>query len=738
AAKIFHTCSEIMARKLAAMLKATPAEGAAPPGHLAVAWPEDLLTQHGSRSPVGYIMRRVQHAAPIFCFYNPQSRLRQYPLFHYGYLLQAAANLCAAIGSVHSRGCVVGDINESNILVSSSALVSLVDTDSFQVSDGVQVFRCPVGKEEYTPPELQGCNFNESDRGRHHDLFGLSVLLFQLLMEGAHPFSGSYTGAGDPPSYGQRIRWGHFPHSDRITPYRWPALAPPMGLLYPSLRNLFVRCFVEGHAQPLARPAVVEWQEAICQAAGNLGSCSKNEQHLFGNHLNECPWCARSARLQGRDPFPSRGAIAAGEHLALRSHRSSSGDRLRRTTSRRPVSALAPGAAAPAADNQWGWASILVAILALFKHLNLILGPISIGLGLAGVLLARRSPVTTKGPAWIGIGCGALSTALGAAALFARLGAPASLVSLSVPGPVRSLAFSPETGVLAAGAGADEANRKGGQLELWDGNRQSSFRPMPGLYNGDVLCVRFSPDGRTLAAASAGPFDPGLVTLWSLQTGLPQLTLPQPITGVDTIAFSPNGRRLAAGGSHGVVLEWSLDQPGSPRELHANDQVFALSYSPDGNYLAAACGASRGGAGTGEVLVWSAVAGKRLWAAQAHSTAVLAVSFSPDSATLATAGNDNTVREWSSATGRPTRTLDVGGFWTDCVIYSKDGWLMLVGGDTGVLAMRDAVTGHIDHILYRDTAPILAAALSPHGDLAAGGDEYGVVQVSTQAAAARQ
>ena len=57
--------------------------------------------------------------------------------------------------ALHERGYVVGDVNESNILVNRGALVTLIDTDSFQVRSAEQVYRCRVGKPEYTPPELQ-------------------------------------------------------------------------------------------------------------------------------------------------------------------------------------------------------------------------------------------------------------------------------------------------------------------------------------------------------------------------------------------------------------------------------------------------------------------------------------------------------------------------------------------------------------------------------------------------------
>src|SRR5205085_2977941 len=118
-----------------------------------------------------------------------------------------------------------------------------VDTDSFQVRDPQTgtVYRCPVGKPDFTPAELQGETFREVDRTPEHDRFGLAVLLFLLLMEGTHPFAGSYTVPGDPPPYAERIRMGYFPYGTRPVVYRPMAVAPPFELIAPPIRELFLR-----------------------------------------------------------------------------------------------------------------------------------------------------------------------------------------------------------------------------------------------------------------------------------------------------------------------------------------------------------------------------------------------------------------------------------------------------------------------------------------------------------------
>ncbi len=108
------------------------------------------------------------------------------------------------------------------------ALITLVDVDSFQVSDSTSgaIFRCPVGKPEFTPPELQGKAFADIDRTFAHDLFGLAVGMFRLLMEGIHPFNGVFSVQGDPPLLENRISSGQFPHGKRRVAFRPKPSAP--------------------------------------------------------------------------------------------------------------------------------------------------------------------------------------------------------------------------------------------------------------------------------------------------------------------------------------------------------------------------------------------------------------------------------------------------------------------------------------------------------------------------------
>ena len=314
-AKVYHQPHGDYARKLAFMIANPPVDPLAERGRVSIAWATELVTDLDR--VVGFLMPKLDtsKAKPIFQYYNPSTRRKESPKFSYVSLMRTARNLARAVRSVHSRGYVIGDVNESNVLVADDAIVTLVDTDSFQVNDGTTIYRCTVGKPEYTPPELQGMSFRDVDRSVKHDLFGLGVLIYQLLMEGTHPFGGVFRGQGEAPELKERIKAGHFPHGRSGIPYKPMPLAPSFQMLPVALQELFLLCFEAGHSNPAARPTAEVWSKALGVAEDGLVRCGVNGQHFYSGHLGVCPWCERAVKLGGRDPFPALGAISSGQHL---------------------------------------------------------------------------------------------------------------------------------------------------------------------------------------------------------------------------------------------------------------------------------------------------------------------------------------------------------------------------------------------------------------------------------------
>jgi serine/threonine protein kinase len=290
--------------KVALMTAKPPATTNGSGGHVFIAWPTEMSFADGGAFE-GFVMPRIdsRSATEVFALYNPQSRHQQAPAFTWRYLLRTARNVAIAVRSLHARGYVIGDLNESNVLVTGKALVTIVDCDSMQVKapDG-RVFRSLVGKPEYIAPELVGKNLARTDRTPPSDNFALSVLIYLLLMEGVHPFHGKWTGRGELPPLPDRIKRGLYAHSGdrRLTP---PPTSLPFSTLPPELQALFRDAFRSG-VKPTARPTPDHWNAALARVDDRLQTCRHNRHHVYGGHLNACPWCERIRRHRLPDPFP--------------------------------------------------------------------------------------------------------------------------------------------------------------------------------------------------------------------------------------------------------------------------------------------------------------------------------------------------------------------------------------------------------------------------------------------------
>lgn len=280
-------------------------------GHVAVAWPTDLLLD-GSGEVVGILMPRVRGAVALIEVFNPRRRATVAPGWDARYLHRAARNLASAVAAVHAAGHVVGDLNESNVLVAPNALVSLIDADSFQIAGEDRgrpvVWPCPVGKPEYAAPELQGRSLAGVLRNPSQDAFALAVLIFQLLLEGSHPFRHRWLGSGEPPALEVSISRGWFPHAARPATSAPPPIAPPLlpvpfAALNPGLQTLFDRCFVAGHDDPSRRPSAEEWMAALVAAETDLRPCGRG--HYVDAQAAGCPWCRGLVALPPSSPRPT-------------------------------------------------------------------------------------------------------------------------------------------------------------------------------------------------------------------------------------------------------------------------------------------------------------------------------------------------------------------------------------------------------------------------------------------------
>jgi WD40 repeat protein len=628
-AKVYHAQRRTPKRiaKLQIMVAHPPVNPTEHLNHPSIAWPTELLRDTATNQLVGFVMPRVRQMLPLSEVYNPRARRRQRLLFNYRYLVRTARNLCAAVQAVHQAGYVIGDLNESNVLVSDQALVTLVDADSFQVRDpktGV-VYRSLVGKPEYTPPELHGCSFADVDRQPEHDAFALAVLIFRLLMEGFHPFDGVYRGRGEPPELGARIRNGYFPYARGRTGIEPSPLAPPFEMLHSDLQALFVRCFAEGHRNRRVRPRVEDWLAALEGAEDALQQCGQNEQHYYWVHWSGCPWCARQQALGGRDPFPSRASVSSGQHLGV-------------SGSQQPFPSASATTPAPTPVHL-GRVSDGSLVRTLTGHIYSVT---SVSFSPNGRLLASGSNDNTI-KLWRAADGSLMRTLTGHTDW------------------VNSVSFSPDGSLLASGS-LDKT------IKLWRVSDGSLVRTLTG-HTGWVLSVSFSPGGRLLASGSKD----GTIKLWRVSDGSLVRTLTGHTDAVNSVSFSPYGSLLASGSWDGTIKLWRVSDGSLVRTFTGHtDGVRSVSFSSDGRLLAS-------GSEDDTIKLWRVSDGSLVRTLTGHTDWVLSVSFSPGGRLLASGSKDGTIKLWRVADGLEVRTLKGHTDNVLSVSFLADGRLLASG-----------------------------------------------------------
>jgi DNA-binding helix-hairpin-helix protein with protein kinase domain len=286
-AKVYHrppTAQTV--EKLATMVRL------ANPKLLALAaWPMGLVYHARTRQLVGFVMPRLNDCQPIQHLYNPVQRLRHFPRAAWNFQVRAAVNLAAAFDEVHKAGCLVGDVNQSNVQVSTQALVRLIDCDSFQVRSNGKAYLCEVGVAHYIPPELQGKSLRGLVRTENHDRFGLAVLIYQLLFVGRHPYAGVYRGAGDP-AFEQLIAEFRFAQGPAAATWGMspPPHTPTFADIPPALGTLFRRAFERG-GEMGTRPRPVEWLSEVKRLEPMIVECAADSGHKYWRGARSCVWC---------------------------------------------------------------------------------------------------------------------------------------------------------------------------------------------------------------------------------------------------------------------------------------------------------------------------------------------------------------------------------------------------------------------------------------------------------------
>jgi WD40 repeat protein len=245
-------------------------------------------------------------------------------------------------------------------------------------------------------------------------------------------------------------------------------------------------------------------------------------------------------------------------------------------------------------------------------------------------------------------------------------------------GPITALAWS--SGQILASAGMD---KKIIFTHMPDGRVEKNI-PTSHI----VRSLAMSPDGKTLAAAGEDPE----IQLWDVASAKPGPKLVGSTDWVLCLAFSVDGQRLASGGYDGTVRLWEVSSGKKLLDIAATpppppntpspptNVVFTLAFSPDGKQLAI-------GGTDAQIHLFNTADGKSIRTIPGHAGSVTGLAFHPSGTVLASSSKDHTVRLWNPANGQPLTGKPLEGHtaWVQGLVFVAEGTrLASIGADRTV------------------------------------------------------
>jgi WD40 repeat protein/serine/threonine protein kinase len=276
---------------------------------------------------------------------------------------------------------------------------------------------------------------------------------------------------------------------------------------------------------------------------------------------------------------------------------------------------------------------------------------------------------------------------------------------------LRASAFSPDNKWLAAGSWD-------GSIWLWD---LENFDAPPAVRHtnaGQIYDLAFGPEGRRLAFCARDG-----VKIWDLKS-FAELHDFAGHNGVAiSLAFSPDGSRLATGGMDGTVKIWDATvREEFRRALEANALTFGFTSSEDEQLLVL-------GVIGRTIKAWDATTGKTIVAIPNQNTPITAIAGSQNCRRLVWVGNDQKLSCWDVSEKKLAWKLSDPISPVTALAYSTDGTQIAVGSADGRVSLCDASTGQTTLTLGQYGAPVTGVAFHPHEAVLSTVDQDGLFRV---------
>jgi len=222
--------------------------------------------------------------------------------------------------------------------------------------------------------------------------------------------------------------------------------------------------------------------------------------------------------------------------------------------------------------------------------------------------------------------------------------------------------------------------------------------------NKSLWAARFSPDGSRVAIGGSGG-----VEVFDAHTARQLLTIPTQTNVID-LDFSPDGTEIATGEESGVVHVWDADNGQRKSEFrgHGDHPVTSVDFSPDGVLVASTAAQEEHIA-----RIWEAADGSERMVLDADRTAdvddvltIRAVEFSPDGSMIAT-GSEDGARIWDARTGEQQLLFEGHGGVVSGISFTPSGDYVASAGPDGSVRVWDPRTGRQAQVVrINEGAPI--------------------------------
>lgn len=298
-AKIFHekSKSSVNRQKLEAMLHNRPN---IPPfenngkNYVQIAWPEAIL-EDDEGFCVGYLMPFINTDEAVSLDHLMQKAVRQKIGLSESYSnrLYAAYNVASMVAALHKCQHYIVDLKPSNVSVyKENMLVAVFDCDGFSICGEKGRYPAEFVSEEYIYPE--GMSQNCEDMGEEQDKFALAVMIFKLLNNGIHPFSGTPRKNTDIMlSLQTRIAQYHYAYGLWPDSYQAPHPYSLHEYFDRKTLELFDRAFLKNQKRPTAK----EWHAHLKSLCENMKKCDKNPNHIYFTGKG-CGLCAMEEKFK--------------------------------------------------------------------------------------------------------------------------------------------------------------------------------------------------------------------------------------------------------------------------------------------------------------------------------------------------------------------------------------------------------------------------------------------------------